>query len=129
MLCPEAVAHQSKIIEKVAHLDPELAEDVERVLSHAKTAADAKIVAAVERLAKSDRRLAATVEQWDNDPMLLCTSGGMADLRAGELRPARRDDYCTMMTAVAPEPRIEGGGRPPDLWLTFLDTVTRKNSA
>ena len=30
--------------------------------------ASAKTVAAVERLAKADRRIAATVEQWDADP-------------------------------------------------------------
>ena len=28
----------------------------------------AKTVAATERLAKSDRRIAATVDQWDEDP-------------------------------------------------------------
>ncbi len=36
---------------------------------HIKTAlASAKTVAAVERLAKADRRIAATVDQWDADP-------------------------------------------------------------
>ena len=30
--------------------------------------ASAKTVAAVERLAKVDRRIAATIEQWDTDP-------------------------------------------------------------
>ena len=30
--------------------------------------ASAKTVAAIERLAKADRRIAATVEQWDADP-------------------------------------------------------------
>ncbi len=36
---------------------------------HTKTAlASAKTVAAVERLAKADRRIAATVDQWDADP-------------------------------------------------------------
>ncbi len=36
---------------------------------HIKTAlASAKMVAAVERLAKADRRIAATVDQWDADP-------------------------------------------------------------
>ncbi len=30
----------------------------------------AKTVAAVERLAKADRRIAATIEQWDTDPDL-----------------------------------------------------------
>lgn len=34
----------------------------------AKALASAKTVAAVERLAKADRRLAATAEQWDADP-------------------------------------------------------------
>ena len=35
-----------------------------------KALASAKTVAAVERLAKADRRLAATTEQWDADPDL-----------------------------------------------------------
>ena len=36
---------------------------------HIKTAlASAKTVAATEKLAKADRRIAATVEQWDADP-------------------------------------------------------------
>ena len=35
--------------------------------------ASAKTVAAVEKLAKSDRRLAATVDQWDADPWVLNT--------------------------------------------------------
>ena len=36
---------------------------------HTKTAlASAKTVAAVERLAKADRRIAATADQWDADP-------------------------------------------------------------
>ena len=37
--------------------------------------ASAKTVAAVERLAKSDRRLAATVEQFDANPFMLGTPG------------------------------------------------------
>ena len=36
---------------------------------HVRTAlASAKTVAAIERLAKADRRIAATVEQWDAEP-------------------------------------------------------------
>ena len=41
--------------------------------------ASAKTVAAVERLAKADRRLAATVTQWDPDDFLLNTSGETDD--------------------------------------------------
>ena len=79
--------------------------------------ASAKTVAAVERLAKSDRRHAATIEQWDADPWLLNTPGGVVDLRTGQTRPHRPGDYMTKMTAVAP------GGECP-LWHDFLAKVT-----
>ena len=46
----------------------------------------AKMVAAVHTLARADRRLAATIEQWDADPMLLNTPDGIVDLRDGTLR-------------------------------------------
>jgi putative DNA primase/helicase len=65
--------------------------------------ASAKTVAAVERLAKADRRLAATIEQWDADPWTLNTPGGIVDLRNGKMRPAGITDYATKITAVAPD--------------------------
>ena len=43
--------------------------------------ASAKTVAAVERLAKADRRHAAITEQWDSDDLLLNTMIGEADDR------------------------------------------------
>jgi putative DNA primase/helicase len=46
-----------------------------------KTIASAKTVAAVERLAKADRRLAATTNQWDPDDFLLNTILGEDDDR------------------------------------------------
>ncbi len=46
-----------------------------------KTIASAKTVAAVERLAKADRRLAATTDQWDPDDFLLNTILGEDDDR------------------------------------------------
>jgi hypothetical protein len=42
-------------------------------------------VASIERLARSDRRHASTVDQWDCDPWLLNTPEGTVDLRTGEL--------------------------------------------
>ena len=51
-----------------------------------------KTVAAVVSLARADRRLAATVDQWDTDPLLLNTPGGVVDLRTGDIRPARPED-------------------------------------
>ena len=64
--------------------------------------ASAQTVAAVERLAKADRRLAATVDQWDADPWLLNTPGGTVDLRTGKLRQHRSNEYITKITAVTP---------------------------
>lgn len=77
----------------------------------------AATVAAVERLARSDRRHAAVVAQWDADPWLLNTPGGLVDLRTGSVGAHRRDAYCTKITAVSP-----GGGCPR--WDAFLDRVT-----
>ncbi|HZL60315.1 MAG TPA: phage/plasmid primase, P4 family [Stellaceae bacterium] len=83
----------------------------------ARKLADARSVAAVERLARSDRRLAARVDQWDADPWLLNTPAGSVDLRSGRLRPHRVEDYLTKATAVVP-----AGDCPR--WLEFLQRIT-----
>jgi putative DNA primase/helicase len=62
----------------------------------------AATVAAVERLARSDERLAATSDQWDRDIWLLNTPDGVVDLRTGAMRENAADDYTTRMTSVAP---------------------------
>lgn len=79
--------------------------------------ARASTVAAVERLAKADRRHAMSVNRWDADPWLLNTPAGVVDLRTGNLRPAVQEDYCTKITAASP-----GGACP--LWQEFLDRIT-----
>jgi putative DNA primase/helicase len=80
--------------------------------------ASAKTVSAVERLAKADRRLAATVDQWDLDPWLLNTPGGVVDLTTGRLRPHRLEDYMTKITDVAPDASCA-----IPTWLKFLERV------
>jgi putative DNA primase/helicase len=77
---------------------------------------DAKTVAAVEKLAKADRRVAATVDQWDVDPWLFNSPDGTVDLRTGHMRQHRREDYLTKSAAVSPE-----GDCP--LWDAFLDQI------
>jgi putative DNA primase/helicase len=81
--------------------------------------ASAKSVAAVERLARADRRLAARVDQWDADAWLLNTPGGAVDLRTGKIRPSDPGDYLTKITAVAPDESC-----PILVWMKFLDDVT-----
>lgn len=80
----------------------------------------AQKVAAVERLAKADRRLAATVDQWDVEPFILNTPSGVVDLRTGRLRAHRQDDHCTKVTAIGPA----DAGTPCPQWLRFLHRVT-----
>ena len=80
----------------------------------------AQTVSAVERMARADRRHAATIDQWDADPWTLNTPGGIVDLRTGELRSPDRMAYMTKTTAVAP-----GGDCP--LWLSFLKRITDSN--
>ena len=74
-------------------------------------------MAAVERLARTDRRHAAAIEDWDRDPWLLNTPGGTVDLRTGDIKPNDPNDLITKATAVAP-----GGGCPK--FREFLARVT-----
>jgi putative DNA primase/helicase len=78
--------------------------------------ASARTAAAVERLARTDPQLAARIEQFDADPWLLNTPGGVVDLKTGLLRPAAPTDYMSKITAVAP------GGDCPQ-WLQFLAQI------
>lgn len=84
---------------------------------NAATIASAKTVAAVERLAKADRRLAATVDQWDTDLWSLNTPSGVVDLRSGARNDHDAAGYVTKISAVAP------GGECP-AWRQFLLRVT-----
>lgn len=88
--------------------------------SAANALASAKTVAAVERLAKSDRRLAAELDIWDSDLLKIGTPGGTLDLRNGELAPAKPADFITRLTRVSPAP--ENASHPT--WSAFLDYVT-----
>src|SRR5882672_1456335 len=71
----------------------DLARDLCR--DYSKKAASASTVAAVEKLCRADRRLAATTDQWDVDPYLLGTPAGVVDLRNGTVRPTEPFDYTT----------------------------------
>ena len=81
-------------------------QDARKILS-------AKTVAAVERMAKTDPRIATVAEAWDADPWLLNTPGKVINLRTLVIRDPRPDDHMTKSTAVAP-----GGDCPT--WKAFL---------
>ncbi len=74
-----------------------------------------RVAGAVRDQARHDRRIAATADQWDADPMMLGCPGGAIDLRTGKLIEGDREAYITLRTAVAPERGT------PELWLAHLD--------
>lgn len=90
--------------------------------TRAAAVASRKVILSIEGLARSDRRIAATVEQWDADGYLLNTPGGAVDLRTGGMMESRRDHYCTKVTTVAP------GGECP-IWEKFLDRIFKGDAA
>ena len=79
--------------------------------------ASSATVAGVERMARTDRRHAATAEEWDADPWLLNTPGGVVDLRSGRMREHSRDDRMTKIMTATPR------GHCPT-WKAFIAQVT-----
>ncbi len=79
--------------------------------------ASSSTVGGVERLARADRRHAATTDEWDADPWLLNTPGGVVDLKTGRTRANDRADRMTKITTATPR------GECPQ-WRAFLNDVT-----
>jgi len=78
--------------------------------------ASAATVSAVEKLARADRRHAATGDDWDGDPWLLNTPTCVVDLKTGEIRGHDPLDYMMKSTAVGPS-----RDATCPLWRSFLD--------
>lgn len=74
----------------------------------------ARVVDAVEKLARSDERTCPR-GTFDANPLLLATPSGVVDLHDGSLRAARPQDMMTRLTGCAPD---FGGDCPR--WRTFL---------
>lgn len=67
-------------------------------------------------LALAQAELAIRPEQLDADPWLLNCSNGTLELRTGHLRPHRREDFLTKMTAAPYDPAAHS-----EVWDTFLE--------
>ncbi|MQV62824.1 hypothetical protein GHJ83_27710 [Sinorhizobium meliloti] len=72
---------------------------------------------AIHDLCRADRRIAATVEQWDAEPFILNTPGGIVDLKTGLVLKSDPQRYCTKMTAVAPK------AMATPLWDAFVHRI------
>jgi putative DNA primase/helicase len=86
-----------------------------------KSLRSASTVAAVVRLAQSDPRIAAIPDDFDSNPWLFNTPGGTVDLKTGELREHRREDYLTKTSGITPKVA------DCPLWNSFLDRITNED--
>jgi putative DNA primase/helicase len=83
-----------------------------------------RVFANVEAIARTDRRHVCLPTKFDSRLWLLNTPGGVVDLRTGQLRPARKEDFCTHSTQATPD----GKSHCPR-WLQFLDEATDSDEA
>ena len=78
----------------------------------------AKVIYAVEQLARCDDLLKATVEQWDARHDRINANGTLIELSKPQAhRPTVSEDYCLKSCSVAPKPGT------PLLFLKFLDRI------
>ncbi len=83
--------------------------------------ASAATVAAIERLARADRKHSAPSDRWDRDPWLLNTPGGIVDLRTGKIMD---HDRSLGMTKIATATPVEDC----PAWHKFLATITNNDT-
>jgi len=94
-------------------LEPKIAAKVCSALT------SAKAIAAIVSLARSDRRLASRIEDWDRDPFALNTPLGVVELKTGELREHRAADYMRKLAGAGPAP----AGTDCPRWRCFLNRI------
>lgn len=81
-----------------------------------KAAQKVRFVEAVERFLRSTEDFATVSADWDQDPMMLGTPGGIVDLESGEMRPGLPQDMISKTVAVAP-----AAAANCPRWLAFID--------
>jgi putative DNA primase/helicase len=82
-------------------------------------------LSAMIALAESEQPIPISVESLDAEAWLLNCENGTVDLRTGELREHRRENYLTKCCPVEypTEPGID-----PELWIAFLDRIFAGNT-
>jgi len=88
--------------------------------SERKSLASAKSVAAVEKLARAYRTLAATTSQWDVLPLKFNTTTETIDLTTGTALAPDRMDFITQKAGCEAAPV----GTKHPIWTKFLDRIT-----
>jgi putative DNA primase/helicase len=86
-----------------------------------KSQAEPRLLAMVS-LAKSDLEVVLSAKKLDSNPWLLGVPNGVIELKTGDFRTGRREDYITKQAGVP----YDAEAKCPE-WLKFLDTITGGN--
>ncbi|WP_281648155.1 phage/plasmid primase, P4 family [Parendozoicomonas sp. Alg238-R29] len=116
--CPDRVLYVNHLSRELCR---EAAREAENDRQRTRLASNSTIQNVV-KLARSAPCHATVTEDWDGDPWLLNTPGGVVDLKTGRLSDHNREDMMTRITTAAPE------GECP-LWLRFLNDVADGDQA
>ena len=79
-------------------------------------------IAAMVELAESEEEVVILPDRLDADPWLLGVRNGVIDLKTGDFRDGRREDYITLIAGVT----YDLEATCPN-WLECLDKITNKN--
>lgn len=79
----------------------------------------------VSTLSMGRAYVAVRLSDFDTEPWLLCTPGGVVDLRRGEMRPCGIDDMFLMQTHVTPSLQWSPADTP--LWWSHLMLMCKGN--
>ncbi len=122
--CDEEIASLEKIAETLEAFDLNRTLDLVNTLTkwRIKNRNDRAIVNSLSRAA-SLAKLGITDEQLDRDPWFFTVENGTLDLRTGELRQQKRDDYITRFCPVPYEPEATD-----QRWIDFLTLFTAENA-
>lgn len=80
-----------------------------------------KTITNIVKLAQTDRRIAFVSDGFDKYAWLLNTPKGTIDLKTGDIRPHKKEDYITKITTASP------ADMPTPVWNKFLDDITDGN--
>jgi putative DNA primase/helicase len=92
--------------------------------SEQRALASAKTVAAVEKLSRAYRALAAVTSQWDSVPHKFNTSSATIDLNTGAELVPDRTDFITQKAGCEAAP----AGTEHPIWTTFLARITNNDA-
>ena len=99
-------------------------ETISAMTTFARSSNNVNSVRGAVSLAKSEPDIHIDLASLDSNSWLFNVLNGTLDLRTGELRKHRRDDFITKMSPVKFDPAATC-----PTWLKFLETIFRKNEA